>query len=152
LALLAEVSMACLPLIISKKIGCDITILEQGNLANGCSFGNAGMILLSKLLFQGLAKSGEVACAWQERRLLMLFENAETEPETRYEATQMRGLWKISGTDLSINPTACAVLCNLSVSITLIWPLPMPDMATVWCGLRPCSPNGLPYIWGYKTI
>ena len=134
-----------------QKAGCEVTILEQGNLSDGCSFGNAGMIvpshivplaqpgmiakglrwmlsstspfyvkprldfgllkwgylfwkhsteahvkyaipvlrdisLLSKLLFQDLAQSGEVACAWQERGLLMLFKNAETEPEMRHEA------------------------------------------------------------------
>lgn len=134
-----------------QKEGCQVTIIEQGNFADGCSFGNAGMIvpshiiplaqpgmiakglqwmlsstspfyvkprlnwglvkwgwlfykhsthkhvqysipylrdisLLSKQLFQDVAKSGEMEFGWHERGLFMLFKNAAAQAEMAEEA------------------------------------------------------------------
>lgn len=134
-----------------KKLGCEVTIIERGSFVDGCSFGNAGMIvpshiiplaqpgmiakglkwmlsstspfyikprlnwglvrwgmlfwkysteqhvqysipvlrdisLLSKLLFQDLNASGDVAFGWHERGLAMLYKNASVEPEMIEEA------------------------------------------------------------------
>jgi D-amino-acid dehydrogenase len=131
--------------------GCQVTIIEQGDLRDGCSFGNAGMIvpshiiplaqpgmitkgmrwmlssespfyvkprlnwglmkwgylfwkhsneqhvqrsipvlrdlsLLSRQLFQDIAKRGEFDFGWQEKGLFMLFKSEETRHEMQEEA------------------------------------------------------------------
>ena len=134
-----------------QQLGCQVTIIDRGSFADGCSFGNAGMIVpshivplaqpgmmakglrwmlsssspfyvkprlslgllkwgylfwknsteahvkrsipvlrdlsfLSKQLFQEFNQTGAVDFNWQERGLLMLYKNAETEAEMREEA------------------------------------------------------------------
>ncbi len=131
--------------------GCEVTIIEQGNFRDGCSFGNAGMIvpshiiplaqpgmitkgmrwmlssespfyvkprlnwdlmkwgylfwkhsteqhvqrsipvlrdlsLLSRQLFQDIARRGDFDFGWQEKGLFMLFKNEETRHEMEEEA------------------------------------------------------------------
>ncbi len=130
---------------------CDVTIIEQGDFRDGCSFGNAGMIvpshiiplaqpgmitkgmrwmlssespfyvkprldwdlmkwgylfwkhsteahvrrsipvlrdlsLLSRQLFQDIAKQDDFGFGWQEKGLFMLFKNKETRHEMQEEA------------------------------------------------------------------
>jgi D-amino-acid dehydrogenase len=131
--------------------GCEVTIIEQGDFRDGCSFGNAGMIvpshiiplaqpgmitkgmrwmlssespfyvkprlnwdlmkwgylfwkhsteqhvqrsipvlrdlsLLSRQLFQDIARRGDFDFGWQEKGLFMLFKNKETRHEMQEEA------------------------------------------------------------------
>ncbi len=78
--------------------------------------------------------------------------------EARATATQMNdqlrfaGTMEIAGTDLSINPNRVRGIVQ---SINNYYPdieVVMPDTKTVWRGLRPCSPDGLPYIGRIKDF
>ncbi len=78
--------------------------------------------------------------------------------EARATATQMNdqlrfaGTMEIAGTDLSINPNRVRGIVQ---SINNYYPdieVAMPNTKTVWRGLRPCSPDGLPYIGRIKDF
>jgi D-amino-acid dehydrogenase len=76
--------------------------------------------------------------------------------EARATATQMSeqlrfaGTMEIAGTDLSVNPNRVRgivqAINNYYPDITVN----MPELQNVWRGLRPCSPDGLPYIGRVK--
>ena len=76
--------------------------------------------------------------------------------EARATATPMAndlrfaGTMEIVGTDMSVNPSRVRGIVQ---SINNYYPdveVSMPDTNTVWRGLRPCSPDGLPYIGSVK--
>ena len=76
--------------------------------------------------------------------------------EARATATPMAndlrfaGTMEIVGTDMSVNPNRVRGIVQ---SINNYYPdveVSMPDTNTVWRGLRPCSPDGLPYIGSVK--
>lgn len=78
--------------------------------------------------------------------------------EARATATPMgndlrfAGTLEVSGTDLSVNPNRVKGIVQ---SINNYYPdiqVSMPDTKTVWRGLRPCSPDGLPYIGRVKKL
>ena len=59
---------------------------------------------------------------------------------------------EIAGTDLGVNPNRVRGIVQ---SINHYYPdiqVDMPEIETVWRGLRPCSPDGLPYIGRIKTL
>lgn len=72
--------------------------------------------------------------------------------EARATATPMingmrfAGTMEIAGTDLSVNMRRVQ---GIVAGVRRFYPgfeLALPDQQTVWSGLRPCSPDGLPYI------
>ena len=72
--------------------------------------------------------------------------------EARATATPMgggvrfAGTLEVAGTDMSVNMNRVRGIHN---SITQYYPdlqVPFPKEQEVWRGLRPCSPDGLPYI------
>ncbi len=76
--------------------------------------------------------------------------------EARATATQMSeqlrfaGTMEIVGTDLSVNPNRVRGIVQ---AINNYYPdieVNMPEIQSVWSGLRPCSPDGLPYIGRIK--
>ncbi|GAB3887169.1 NAD(P)/FAD-dependent oxidoreductase [Spirosoma agri] len=78
--------------------------------------------------------------------------------EARATATPMNGqirlagTLEIAGTDMSVNPNRVRGIVQ---SINRYYPdlsAPMPATETVWRGLRPCSPDGLPYIGRLKHL
>jgi D-amino-acid dehydrogenase len=78
--------------------------------------------------------------------------------EARATATPMNGQLRlagtleIAGTDLSVNPNRVRGIVQ---SINRYYPdlaVTMPATETVWRGLRPCSPDGLPYIGRLKHL
>ncbi|QIP16311.1 FAD-dependent oxidoreductase [Spirosoma aureum] len=78
--------------------------------------------------------------------------------EARATATPMNGQLRlagtleIAGTDLSVNPNRVRGIVQ---SINQYYPdlaVTMPATETVWRGLRPCSPDGLPYIGRLKHL
>lgn len=78
--------------------------------------------------------------------------------EARATATPMAqnlrfaGTMEIAGTDLSVNPNRVRGIVQ---SINNYYPdieVAMPNTETVWRGLRPCSPDGLPYIGRVKNF
>lgn len=78
--------------------------------------------------------------------------------EARATATPMNGQLRlagtleIAGTDLTVNPNRVRGIVQ---SIHQYYPelrVAMPATETVWRGLRPCSPDGLPYIGRVKQL
>jgi D-amino-acid dehydrogenase len=76
--------------------------------------------------------------------------------EARATATQMSeqlrfaGTMEITGTDMSVNPNRVRGIVQ---AINNYYPdieVNMPETQSVWRGLRPCSPDGLPYIGRIK--
>lgn len=60
--------------------------------------------------------------------------------------TRFAGTMEINGTDLSVSPNRVK---GIEASIPQFYPSlarPQNDYANVWRGLRPCSPDGLPYL------
>jgi D-amino-acid dehydrogenase len=56
------------------------------------------------------------------------------------------GTMEIAGTDLTVNMNRVQGIVN---GVRRFYPsidLKMPEKEVVWSGLRPCSPDGLPYI------
>ncbi|CCH56184.1 FAD dependent oxidoreductase [Fibrisoma limi BUZ 3] len=72
--------------------------------------------------------------------------------EARATATPMNGhlriagTLEIAGTDLSVNPNRVRGIVQSVNQYYPELPVAMPATETVWRGLRPCSPDGLPYI------
>ncbi|RIV27455.1 FAD-dependent oxidoreductase [Fibrisoma montanum] len=72
--------------------------------------------------------------------------------EARATATPMNGhlriagTLEIAGTDLSVNPNRVRGIVQSVNQYYPDLPVAMPATETVWRGLRPCSPDGLPYI------
>ena len=61
------------------------------------------------------------------------------------------GTMEIAGTDLSVNMKRVSGIVN---AINQYYPeisVSMPQPENVWRGLRPCSPDGLPYIGRLKN-
>lgn len=56
------------------------------------------------------------------------------------------GTLEIAGTDLSVNPNRVRGIVQSINQYYPGIPVQMPSVETVWRGLRPCSPDGLPYI------
>jgi D-amino-acid dehydrogenase len=72
--------------------------------------------------------------------------------EARATATPMgadlrfAGTLEVAGTDLSVNMNRVRGIVNSIQNYYPDLPAEMPDVSKVWSGLRPCSPDGLPYI------
>lgn len=72
--------------------------------------------------------------------------------EARATATPMgnslrfAGTMEIAGTDLSVNPNRVRGIAQSINQYYPDLPVSVPPTETVWRGLRPCSPDGLPYI------
>ena len=76
--------------------------------------------------------------------------------EARATATPMgtdlrfAGTMEIAGTDLSVNPNRVKGIAQSINQYYPDLPVSMPPTEAVWRGLRPCSPDGLPYIGRVK--
>ncbi|MGV3558237.1 NAD(P)/FAD-dependent oxidoreductase [Larkinella arboricola] len=72
--------------------------------------------------------------------------------EARATATPMgpdlrfAGTLEVAGTDLSVNMNRVRGIVNSIQNYYPELPADLPDVSKVWSGLRPCSPDGLPYI------
>ncbi|KAA9357664.1 NAD(P)/FAD-dependent oxidoreductase [Larkinella humicola] len=72
--------------------------------------------------------------------------------EARATATPMgadlrfAGTLEVAGTDLSVNMNRVRGIVNSIQNYYPDLPAQLPDVSKVWSGLRPCSPDGLPYI------
>ncbi len=72
--------------------------------------------------------------------------------EARATATPMNGQLRlagtleIAGTDLTVNPNRVRGIVQAINTYYPNLPVAMPAVEQVWSGLRPCSPDGLPYI------
>ncbi|GAB3897593.1 FAD-dependent oxidoreductase [Larkinella knui] len=56
------------------------------------------------------------------------------------------GTLEVAGTDLSVNMNRVRGIVNSIQKYYPDLPAEMPEISKVWSGLRPCSPDGLPYI------
>jgi D-amino-acid dehydrogenase len=56
------------------------------------------------------------------------------------------GTLEVAGTDLSVNMNRVRGIVNSIQNYYPELPAEMPEVSKVWSGLRPCSPDGLPYI------
>ncbi|MBO9640104.1 MAG: FAD-dependent oxidoreductase [Siphonobacter aquaeclarae] len=74
--------------------------------------------------------------------------------EARATATPMAGgirfagTMEIAGTDLTVNPNRVRGIHQALRQYYPDFDVPAPPTKQVWSGLRPCSPDGLPYIGG----
>lgn len=62
------------------------------------------------------------------------------------------GTMEVNGTDMSVNLDRVRGIVN---TIPVYYPelnIKMPEVKNIWRGLRPCSPDGLPYIGRSQTI
>lgn len=62
------------------------------------------------------------------------------------DSVRFAGTLEVAGTDLSVNMNRVKGIAN---SISNYYPdlkIELPEVEKVWSGLRPCSPDGLPYI------
>ncbi|WP_138993901.1 FAD-binding oxidoreductase [Larkinella sp. C7] len=72
--------------------------------------------------------------------------------EARATATPMgadlrfAGTLEVAGTDLSVNMNRVRGIVNSIQNYYPDLPAQLPEVSKVWSGLRPCSPDGLPYI------
>ncbi|MFD1140789.1 NAD(P)/FAD-dependent oxidoreductase [Larkinella insperata] len=72
--------------------------------------------------------------------------------EARATATPMgadlrfAGTLEVAGTDLSVNMNRVRGIVNSIQNYYPELPADLPEVSKVWSGLRPCSPDGLPYI------
>ncbi|GAB3272013.1 FAD-dependent oxidoreductase [Larkinella harenae] len=72
--------------------------------------------------------------------------------EARATATPMgpdlrfAGTLEVAGTDLSVNMNRVRGIVNAIQNYYPDLPADLPEISKVWSGLRPCSPDGLPYI------
>ncbi|GAB3331470.1 FAD-dependent oxidoreductase [Larkinella ripae] len=72
--------------------------------------------------------------------------------EARATATPMgndlrfAGTLEVAGTDLSVNMNRVRGIVNSIQNYYPDLPAKLPEVSKVWSGLRPCSPDGLPYI------
>ncbi|MGA0558539.1 NAD(P)/FAD-dependent oxidoreductase [Larkinella sp. VNQ87] len=72
--------------------------------------------------------------------------------EARATATPMgadlrfAGTLEVAGTDLSVNMNRVRGIVNSIQNYYPDLPADLPEVSKVWSGLRPCSPDGLPYI------
>ncbi len=72
--------------------------------------------------------------------------------EARATATPMghdlrfAGTLEVAGTDMTVNMNRVRGIVQSINNYYPDIPVPMPAVETVWRGLRPCSPDGLPYI------
>ena len=72
--------------------------------------------------------------------------------EARATATPMgadlrfAGTLEVAGTDLSVNMNRVRGIVNSIQNYYPDLPTQLPEVSKVWSGLRPCSPDGLPYI------
>ncbi|MFC5413103.1 NAD(P)/FAD-dependent oxidoreductase [Larkinella bovis] len=75
--------------------------------------------------------------------------------EARATATPMgpdlrfAGTLEVAGTDLTVNMNRVRGIVNSIQNYYPDVPAQLPDISKVWSGLRPCSPDGLPYIGPY---
>jgi D-amino-acid dehydrogenase len=68
------------------------------------------------------------------------------------DALRFGGTMEIAGMDTSINP---ARVRGILKSVPKYFPDFSPDDfrdVPAWCGLRPCSPDGLPYVGRFKRF
>lgn len=78
--------------------------------------------------------------------------------EARATATPMgpdlrfAGTLEVAGTDLSVNMNRVRGIVNSIQNYYPELPADLPEVSKVWSGLRPCSPDGLPYIGRVKTV
>ncbi|TAE27823.1 MAG: FAD-dependent oxidoreductase [Cytophagales bacterium] len=61
------------------------------------------------------------------------------------------GTLEVAGTDLRVNPNRVRGIVQSINNYYPDIPVQMPQIESVWRGLRPCSPDGLPYIGRLKT-
>ncbi|RRB01255.1 NAD(P)/FAD-dependent oxidoreductase [Larkinella rosea] len=72
--------------------------------------------------------------------------------EARATATPMgadlrfAGTLEVAGTDLSVNLNRVRGIVNSIRNYYPDMPAELPEVSNVWSGLRPCSPDGLPYL------
>ena len=67
-------------------------------------------------------------------------------------ATRFGGTMEINGTDLSINMKRVQGIVETIPKYYPDLSIPLPETKEVWRGLRPCSPDGLPYIGRSKSL
>jgi D-amino-acid dehydrogenase len=78
--------------------------------------------------------------------------------EARATATQMgeelrfAGTMEIAGTDMRVNPNRVRGIVQAINNYYPDFKVDMPNTENVWRGLRPCSPDGLPYIGRIKNF
>lgn len=67
-------------------------------------------------------------------------------------SVRIGGTMEINGTDRSINLNRVQGIVETIPKYYPEWKVEIPDRKEIWSGLRPCSPDGLPYIGRSKTF
>src|SRR5665647_2063797 len=119
-----------------QKEGYAVTVIERGDITNGCSFGNMGYFSPSH--FIPLASPGLI-----EGRCAMT-------PWGQH--VRIGGTMEISGINETILPKRMKGIYD---SVKDFYPglkIYLPPADKIWHGLRPVTPDGLPYIGRLKNF
>lgn len=138
------------------KIGSRITSVQTRQGAHDIDelvvAGGAWSPELSRMLGISLSLQGGKGYSFMLKNVLNNVQVPAIMLEARATATPMghdlrfAGTLEVAGTDMTVNMNRVRGIVQ---SINHYYPdisVPMPAVETVWRGLRPCSPDGLPYI------